>query len=424
MKTLLQMIAGSVRQVVDEPGFAQWTATEKVKRGDVIALSDCPFGRTDLKTTRSGLRLALSVGNAGAIDPIPQVLTGQRINVEYKLFHERDPKLRLTTLPDALDVQLRDFGRLPFILIGTVADNSFQTEIENDEFDLLVVDPTCDQTPIIHDRTMTIAVATCTDETWQEISRKLGRREDDAHLRKAFFDACARIDGEADGLLRLPGDGAVAGPNFLDQVNTVLREYTTEYESALTRSAGQPGVDGYNDLLRISYNFASEASELIRLILRLADLKPVVSWGTLGVQYRLARAMTQLLPSEDATPERKASIAKYREIVGETRNSAFHHLLPFQRSLVVPLATGDLQRPHLRLFAEHRHRKQNQLLYADKELVDVLINFTHATERIVAPQFWHNHREVMHVCIELFETCANVLRTIYQSLPSAVSSAA
>jgi hypothetical protein len=270
--------------------------------------------------------------------------------------------------------------------------------------------------PLIQDRTITIATATAGDQIWNALLQQLGRQDDDLELRQAFFAACARVDTEADGVLRLPGHADTTGPHFLDRVNEVLRDYTREYESALERSGGRPGAEGYNDLLRISYNFASEASDLIRLILQLGDLKPLVSWGTLGAQYRLALALSQLTSGDDGHSE-KPSIAKYRETITETRNSAFHHLLPFHRSLVVPLSNGDLQRPQLRLFAEYRNRKQNQLIYEDKELVDVLVNFTHAAERVVPPGFWRSNREVMHASIELFDTCAKVLTTVYRSLP-------
>ncbi len=96
----------------------------------------------------------------------------------------------------------------------------------------------------------------------------------------------------------------------------------------------------------------------------------------------------------------------------DARNSAFHNLFPFRKSLKVPLPDTALGTPELRIFAQHTKKSENQLTYRDKELVDVLLEFTRARERRVSLSFWQKNLEVMDAMIRLFQRTNEFLKLL------------
>lgn len=96
----------------------------------------------------------------------------------------------------------------------------------------------------------------------------------------------------------------------------------------------------------------------------------------------------------------------------DARNSAFHNLFPFRKSLKVPLPDAALGTPELRIFAQHTKKSENQLTYRDKELVDVLLEFTRARERRVSLSFWQKNLEVMDAMIRLFQRTNEFLKLL------------
>jgi hypothetical protein len=68
----------------------------------------------------------------------------------------------------------------------------------------------------------------------------------------------------------------------------------------------------------------------------------------------------------------------------------------------------------LRLFAEHGSKQTiNELRYQDKELVDVLLQFTRARERRAPASFWRKNLDVMDATIQLFGKVDAVLAQLY-----------
>ena len=59
-------------------------------------------------------------------------------------------------------------------------------------------------------------------------------------------------------------------------------------------------------------------------------------------------------------------------------------------------------RPELQIFAEHTKKGSNKLTYQDKELVDVLTEFTRARARSLSLSFWQKNLDVK-LNIQTFE---------------------
>jgi hypothetical protein len=144
---------------------------------------------------------------------------------------------------------------------------------------------------------------------------------------------------------------------------------------------GSGSGSALNDVLRIGYNFASDATGYLRLIVSVCDLKPIVLWGTISEQS-----------------------------IADARNNAFHNLFPFQKSLRVPLPEAALGEPQLQIFSEHAKKSNNPLTYKDKELVDVLMDFSRAREQSLSITFWEKDLDVMNATISLFQRTNEFIR--------------
>ena len=97
------------------------------------------------------------------------------------------------------------------------------------------------------------------------------------------------------------------------------------------------------------------------------------------------------------------------------QNSAFHDLFPFRKSLNVLLPDTALQKVSLRFFSEHARKRDNQLIYRDMELVDVLLAFTRARDRRAPSRFWHRNLQVMEALIELFGSTGAFLKLLHSA---------
>jgi hypothetical protein len=111
------------------------------------------------------------------------------------------------------------------------------------------------------------------------------------------------------------------------------------------------------------------------------------------------------------------SLGNYQRTIADARNSAFHNLFPFRKSLSVPLPEAALGTPELRIFSEHTKKSENQLTYRDKELVDVLLEFTRARERRVSLSFWEKNLAVMDAAILLFQRTNEFLKALAARRP-------
>jgi hypothetical protein len=187
-----------------------------------------------------------------------------------------------------------------------------------------------------------------------------------------------------------------------------LETQALEYQEALDlwRTSGHSNDTALHQILRIAYNFASDAVRLIRLTLSVCDLKPLVFWCTVHEHLMLDVAI-RALPWQTQT---KASLGNYTKIVNSARNHAFHDLFPVISGLKVELPDAALRKIRLRLFAVHgSKRNRNEVQFEDQELVDLLTEFTRAGRRITPPDFWEKNLDAMEACLKLLEATTRSL---------------
>lgn len=414
-------IRASINRLISHTAFVTWLRGESCASGDLIQLNNSFLFRDGVKTTKNTLYVFLPIGEAGGPMLEPQVGEGQSLNNDFRVAAARSNALpRTVPIKAALTKQLDALGCLVLILAGSVADDVVFTEpVRHRLLREIVLDPAAPERVSVDDGVVRVRDTDDPDTIWVAIQESLSieNEEEAESLKSSVGQALDKLDESSYARLLLPGDGRWGEDSVLAHVVSALKDQRAAYASALDRCHGDPSVDRqtFNEILRISYNFASDVIGLIRLIVSICDLKPIVLWGTIAEHHALSEAFRALPWVRSKT---KASLKAYAQTIGEARNSAFHHLFPFRKSLNVELGNG-LQDVALRLFSDHHRKGENDLYYRDKELVEVLTDFTRAGEKRVPPLFWRKNLDVIDSTIHLFEATDELLRLLAGVLDSA-----
>lgn len=213
-------------------------------------------------------------------------------------------------------------------------------------------------------------------------------------LRQQVGAALDSLGDRTHAVLTLPTAGQVSDESVLESITAVLTNERKNYELAVKKCQGECSADAevYNDVLRIAYNFATDAIGFLRLLTSLCDMKPIILWCTVGQQFALSEAFKSLPWTRS---RKKASLANYGRIIGDARSKPFHRLFPFSKPIDVILQGASLSDLRLRIFSEYTKRKENDLTYQDKGMVELLKEFTIAREHSVPSGFWSRNLDVM-----------------------------
>jgi hypothetical protein len=404
-------ISDSARRLTASSGFTTWRDSESTNAGDVLFVNNS-FVFRDVKTNKADAYLALTVNEAGP-DAEPSVAAGVRFNSDFKRMAGSSSNLP-TRIPiaAAVEVQLTQLGHLVFLLIGEIHDTEIvEADIDHADYSAAVWDPASPDVVRIANRRIIVNRTDDEEAIWSGVEAyydALGESTP-AELRVALGISLDKLQDQAVARVAIPLPGSTPGFGITDAIVAVLREQRDQYALAVERcfTGGPDASAALNDVLRISYNFASDATGFLRLIVSVCDLKPLVLWGTVAEHYALSLAFHALPWSRSKT---KPSLKNYQQAIADARNSAFHNLFPFRKSLRVPLPEAALGAPHLQIFSEHSKKTSNQLTYQDKQLVDVLLEFTRARERSLSLTFWQRNLDVMNATIALFERTSEFVK--------------
>jgi hypothetical protein len=399
-----ELVRDSIRRLAEDPEFVAWKDEETPGRGDVIVINNS-FVFHDVKTNKAEEHLCL-VLDEPSTSPEPGIALGMRINADFKRVaaKSRNPP-QLVPLNSAISDQVAKLGHLVFLLIGEVLDNEvLEFPLHHQGYRAVVWDPTIESTAIVDGDRIVVRQTGDEEAVWGVIFDQLTEQGEDPPqpLRDALGVALDKLQEQAVARVIIPGAGEDPRFGITDAILTVLREQRDQYVRAVARcSAGSIEAESaLNDVLRIAYNFGSDATGFLRLIVSVCDLKPVVLWGTIAEHFTLARAFRAMPWSRSRN---KPSLNNYQQTIADARNSAFHNLFPFRKSLRIALPEAALGSPELQIFSEYTKKKDNQLTYQDKELVEVLLEFTRARERSLSLAFWQKNVDLMNATISLFD---------------------
>lgn len=400
-----ELILEGLGRLAKHPDFVAWDDDEKPSPGDVLLINNS-FVFRDVKTNKADEYAAFVVGDAEPARAVA-IARGARFNSPFKRMVAASSNLPVcSSLIENIPDQLDKLGHLVFLLIGEVQDSAIvESVLKFGTYETVIWDPAIPEVARVEGSRIVVSRTDDEELVWKAISKDLSVDEGTlASLRSDLGIALDKLQDQAVANVRIPKPGEEVGAGITDAILAVIREQRDDYAKALEdkipESSGPAAISSLNDILRIAYNFASDATTFLRLIVSICDLKPIVLWGTISEHYGLSAAFNALPWSRSTN---KPSLKNYQQAIGDARNSAFHNLFPFRKSLRIPLPDAALGDPALQIFSEHSKKGQNQLTYKDRELVDVLTEFTRARERNLSMSFWTKNLEVMNSTIRLFE---------------------
>jgi hypothetical protein len=340
------------------------------------------------------------------------VVRGIPFNSDFKFVELKAmKKLEVQEINPAIDQQLKQLGSIVMVLIGEVLDNVVtKAAIGHALFSELVLDPSATAALVINNGIIQVRAISDEEEVWTELEKAHGAKLP-GDLVQPLATAIDSVRKNHYAVLRLP-DESISSQPLLDSFVDALRQNLARYRHALNKCKGQADIDAneFNDLLRIAYNFATDAVLVIRLLVSVCDLKPIVRWGTIDEWFRLAESFRNVPWS---TMKDKHSLDDYQATVSNARNRAFHRLLPVDNTLRLELEGTKLGRITLRLFPEYTARNSEESLdYQDRALVELLADFTRVNEKTASPQFWLRNIAVMEATIELLSRTSTALKAL------------
>lgn len=408
-----EAITSRVRDVIESPPFRSWSDGERLQAGDLVILNNLFLFREGIRsTTKSNLYLGLEVDGSSLALP-PKVIDSHRgINVSFKRVASRTAmSYPSTALDAAVTSQLGALGKIVFALVGTIGERETVSVplARVGEFEHLQFDPSQPELVVFSYSTLSLRHLDGIDELWGSVEKLAESSEIElgANAAENFDAAFTSLQEEAGRPVDIETVAEV-GPSILTEVLGRVDEQVTAFKASLDSYQQHPDdADALSELLRISYNFADGAKSLLTLTVGVSDLKPILFWLTVFEQSRLAERFGELPFS--LVGKAKPSIDRYRAVIAGARNRAFHDLFAFGRPFQVRLTGDAFRTPELRLFREHSRRREPALEYEDRELVDLLEDFTRAQERPVPVGFWEKNYEVM-------QAVADVGRAMQQGL--------
>src|SRR6266536_32938 len=413
IQDIIETIESGVTRLMNQQIFADWLADAQIAAGDYVLINDS-FVYRSVSTNKSGKCLVLIGDGNRSVHARPAIAREQRFNLDFKHLGPRAPKPLIFSLEDAVLDELIDLGQILFILIGEIEDSTVLTEtISHAEFNAVHWDPRATDPVKIMGKEITVRETHDEESLAEAIITHYQSKDSElpSGLIEALGIALDQLQDRAVASLLLPSVGSEVRTGMTDSILEVLKEQRNQYAVALEASSSEDSSAGINEILRIAYNFASDATTYLSLIVSICDLKPIVLWATIAEHVALSEAFKALPWSRSRN---KPSLKNYGATIADARNSAFHNLFPFRKSLHLDLPESTLHEAELTIFSEHGRKKENRLSFQDRELIDVLVEFTRARDRQVPPRFWRKNLAVMDATIELFSLTNWFLKRLHE----------
>jgi hypothetical protein len=415
MEKIIEKIKYNIVEIQQLPSFTKWFNSQKTTGNDIIIFNNSFVHREESRTNKNLKYLSYSISKSNQIDKI-FVYSVNRILNDFKIFSKEKISDDLSNIENVLNDELKNIGELVFILLGTIdEDVNFTNQINTNFLKTITYNPKFSSNLIDGDN-LIINDTSDEDEIWELITSYFRTSEFAAELTNDFKSEIGKkldfIEDISYSKLILKSISDNNSPTILESMLTILKEQLKEYEKSIYEYIESKKDDSklFNNILRISYNFSTDASTLLKLIMSICDLKPIVLWGTILHHYNLSEAFKDLPWNRSNS---KPSLKNYNNIIANSRNQAFHKIFPFKNSLNIELPNNSLKGATIRIFSKHSKKKENQLSYDDKAMVDVLLDFTRTSEHKISFSFWEKNKIIMQLSIKLVEETNDFLKLIY-----------
>lgn len=403
-----EQITNSVVNLFSTENFTIFLKNNVIADGDWVTINNSFNLRKSigLKTSKNSQYLTVPIKNGTPDLNNIFISKPKSFDNDFNLIKEVITKnIDSASLDNSIQGELNSLGELVFFLIGEIIDEQHSVSVNNKHIKILTFDSTAKESTIMkvdNDIVMIINQLVDPDLAWESIKACLPSYPtlDADSLENSFAQAYKTLKEEVRLYMKIPEATTKKSDNsFLDHLSKSVKEQVEEYESALNSYlSGFAKNDGYlKEIMRISYNFESDALKLLKLLVTLSDLKGIILWLTVDTHYRFAESIKNLPWTKR---DGKASLSTYQEKIHGARNHAFHDFFLIDRTIEVDLTNINIVAHKLTLFPEYKNRAKPALQYQDKELVEAINELTRVSETVVNVDFWKSNLEV----IKSFET--------------------
>ena len=408
LKEIQEVIESNIKDLTQSDSFCAWFENQKKNEGDwVIMNNSFIFRKTKtFKTRKNKYFLGFPIKKAKPDFDSIFVSTPSDFDTDFRIIQSMDTsRIGNDPLEYSINSEVQKLGQLVFFLIGKLIEIPTSVSIQSKFIKELRFDPTCSAPDLVNqDGNYVYIVNQLNDPegAWNTTRPKIEDLfgKDVISLQKAFFLAHDELRKEAKYHMVLPESISSKTDNtFINELIKSISEQRRFYELALEKYMnGQDAENNFREILRISYNFSNEAIRIIQLLVSICDLKPVLLWSTIKSHFDLVEALRSIPIIKS---EKKGNTEEYINMVHSARNHAFHNLLPFDRSIEADLTGIQMNARKLTLLPSYTQREKAIAFdYEDREMVEILKEFTRADETKVSLEFWQRNGDL----IRCFET--------------------
>lgn len=390
----------------------------KKKNEKIVIINNSFMFRDGVKTNKNKKYLGFDLSIIPVTTASCFVIEGFDLKSDYKIIPKDDPKiLSKSDLETAINEEKSSLGEMMFVLMGEIDENVELTEeIDHDVFKRLTYKPTATEEVKIQSDQILCKSIDQEEALWNSVENELTICGTDSGIIKSLKETIGatitKLKNQIYLNLLIPTTFESSKKYFLELISDSIKEQVSIYQSALeqSKSVGADHQQGLNEVLRVAYNFTDDSDTLLRLITSICDLKPLLLWLSFFEHYSLTETIKSLPWQKQDT---KASLKTYANTVKKARNKAFHRLIPFSKSFLVRLPDNSIRDASLRIFSEFGSKSNsNRLDYKDKELVDVLMEFTRTSEEVLSENFWEKNLSVLKQTIKVLDKTALCIRMI------------
>ena len=411
VQQIRQAILDQTELALASDAYAAWPEAQSIGPGDMVLVNNSFLFRGARATTKSDKYLAVIADGKGLLELEPHIVTAGRIISQFKRIHATQmTKYQLQDLDTMIAHEVAAIGSIVMALVGRIGD----AEAAEAGLDgpgsvrtLRFVPHQKHHVELLSDAISLNSVKNL-DASWSAVQATIvGAGLDAARVEEGFETAFHTLQ-EAAARSVDPGNITDAGPSILREVSRRMNDHVKAFADTLARYRARPqDGDTYNELLRISYNFADGAVAFLNLMVGICDLKPIIFWLTVFEQIELAHLFGQLPFA--LVGKGKPSLERYRSVIADGRNQAFHDLFGFDHPFRVRLPGDALRSPELRLFREYNRRNDPILNFEDRTLIELFEALTRTPERPVPLGFWDKNQQVMGAVAEVVEALRKAL---------------
>lgn len=407
-----QAVVDQWRRVLASDAIKGWEDAGSLRAGDLLLCNNSFLFREGRSTSKSAQYLGGRLNGSGSVEVPPVVVTRARgMNVQFKRVGAKElTKYAVDGIRSAIAQELSGMGSIIFSLVGRIGEpEPAEVSLSGvSGVETLAYMPGQTAEVEFSGGAISLARLADVDMAWTQTRSLVGDSDIDLDALGDPFEAAFHALQEAAARRVDPTDVVDDASSIIGGVLERMRDQASTFSSDLKAHQIKPeDNEVYNDLLRVAYNFADGTRAFLGLVVGICDLKPLIFWLTAFEQIQLAHCFASLPFS--LVGKSKPSLDRYRSVIADARNQAFHDLFAFDHPFRVQLAGDAIRMPELNLFREYSARKESALTYQDRGLVELFGGFSRTAQRPVPVGFWEGNQRVMDAVVEVVESLRRAL---------------